>query len=258
MSDLSSFQAAERFSGLADVYKRHRPDYPSAALDFVMRTCRLRPGAVMVDVGSGTGISSRQFAQRGLRVIGIEPNADMRRQAEAEPSPEGEPPVFRDARAEATGLPGASADAVLAAQAFHWFDLPTTLPEFRRILRPGGWVIVLANERDESDAFTAAYGSVIRSAPEAARVEGRRERVGDPLLASPLFRHGQSVQFTHEQTLDEEAALGRAFSASYAPREPERAAAFAAALRSVFGQYQKAGQVLLKYVTSVTIGQAES
>jgi SAM-dependent methyltransferase len=255
MSEVTSFDPTNRFSGLADVYKKHRPDYPAAALDFIVRTCGLRPGTVLVDVGSGTGISSRQFAHRGLRVIGIEPNADMRRQAEAEPFTDGEPPVYRDGQAEATGLADASADAVLAAQAFHWFDPATTLPEFRRILRPGGWVVVLANERDESDPFSAAFGAVIRSTREAAAVEKRRERVGVPLLASPLFQNGQTAEFIHEQPLDADGVVGRAFSASYAPRERERAAAFAAELRNVFERFQVGGRVMLRYVTAVTMAQ---
>src|SRR5690606_4672034 len=106
---------------------------------------------LLVDVGCGTGISTRLFAARGVRVLGIEPNADMRRQAAQTPPPGGgSPPEYRAGTAEATGLPAGCARAILAAQAFHWFDPDGALREFRRILEPGGWVALMANERDES------------------------------------------------------------------------------------------------------------
>ena len=194
MSELSHKDPLGRFTGLAAIYNRCRPDYPSAALDYVLEHCGLGPGAQLVDVGCGTGISSRQFAERGLRVLGIEPNADMRRQAEAEP----EQPTsieYREGRAEATGLPAASADAVLAAQAFHWFDADAALPEFRRVLKPCGWVVIVGNERDESDPVTAAYGKIIGGTKDAPAVEGQRRQAAVALARTTLFgRHQQRPQ----------------------------------------------------------------
>ncbi|MBL8794020.1 MAG: class I SAM-dependent methyltransferase, partial [Planctomycetia bacterium] len=94
MSELNALDPTGRFTGLAEIYDRSRPNYPGAALDHLERHCRLGPQSVIVDVGCGTGISSRQFAARGWQVIGIEPNADMRRQAEqlSAPAPN---PSFR-------------------------------------------------------------------------------------------------------------------------------------------------------------------
>jgi len=245
-----------RFTGLADCYARFRPSYPDAAIQHALARCGLRPGCVLVDVGCGTGISSRLFAMQGLQVIGIEPNADMRRQADATPSPEGvAPPTYRDGRAEATGLPRDFADGVLAAQAFHWFEPGKALREFARVLKERGWVILMWNERDEGDAFTAEYGSVIRSTREAETIEMPRGRAGQPLLTCSEFRHAQRHEFTHRQELDEEGLLGRAFSASYAPREPGEAERFAASLRAVFQRFAKAGRVTLRYRTSVYTAQ---
>src|SRR5689334_13001187 len=113
MADLSRLNPTGRFSGLADVYARNRPGYPDAAVDFILTRCGLRPGTLLIDVGCGTGMSTRLFAGRGLRVVGVEPNAEMRAQAEAAPAPPGAPPpAYRDGRAEDTGLPDAAADAV--------------------------------------------------------------------------------------------------------------------------------------------------
>src|SRR5579885_207719 len=248
MGDLSRENPTGRFTGRASAYAQYRPDYPPAAIDFILKHCDLRPGSVLVDVGCGTGISSRLFAQRGLKVIGIEPNADMRSKAQAEAVPAETPfPDYRDGKAEATGLPDASADAVLAAQAFHWFAPQAALAEFHRILKPGGWAALMWNERDESDPFTAAYGAVIRTAPDTAAIEGPRGRAGEAILTSGLFTRRERVSFTNEQVLDEEGVIGRAFSASYAPKDPVQAAAFAESLRQVFRQFQKANRVSLRY-----------
>jgi SAM-dependent methyltransferase len=246
----------DRFTGLEDLYARHRPSYPAEAIDFIVRRCGLDGSTPLADVGCGTGISSRLFAARGVPVIGVDPNDAMRAKAEAAPAPAGGvAPVYRAGTGEATGLADGSASAVLSAQAFHWFDAPAALAEFHRVLRPGGHVALMWNERDGSDAFTADYGAVIRSAPGAAAVEGNRAGAGEALLVSPLFTDAGLTNFRNAQELDEEGVIGRSFSASYAPREPAAAAEFTAALRRVFAAHQREGRVVLQYVTSVYLGR---
>jgi SAM-dependent methyltransferase len=254
MSGLSEFNPTGRFTGLAALYAQCRPTYPAAALDFIMDHCQLGPRSLLVDVGCGTGISSRLFAERGVSVIGIEPNAEMRAQAQAAVA-EGLSPTYQEGRAEATGLPASRADVVLAAQAFHWFEPEKALAEFHRILRPDGWAVLMWNERDESDPFTAAYGKIIRSAPDAAAVEVPRGTAGKALLSSPLFDNADCRVFRQHQQLDEAALHGRAFSASYAPREPKTASAFAAALSDLFARSHSHGQVTLHYETGVYLAR---
>jgi ubiquinone/menaquinone biosynthesis C-methylase UbiE len=255
MADLAQCNPTGRFTGLAELYAKSRPSYPVAAVDWIVDHCGLESGCRLVDVGSGTGISSRLFAQRGLHVLGLEPNAEMRAKAEGASDPAAVPPTYVDGRAEQTGLPDHYADAVLAAQAFHWFEPESTLREFHRILKPNGWVMLLWNERDDRDPFTAAYSAIVRSTPEAAAVELPRSHAGEPLLHSPLFQNAQRVVFANEQLLDEANLQGRAFSASYAPRQPTAAEAFAEALKVVFARFQQDGQVRLQYETSVYVGR---
>jgi SAM-dependent methyltransferase len=210
-------------------------------------------------VGSGTGISSRLFAARGIEVIGVEPNAEMRVAAASAALGAGDlRPTYREGRAEATRLSNVIADAVLAAQAFHWFDAEAALREFYRVLKPDGWAVLLWNERDERDPFTAAYSAVIRTAPDVAAVEIPRGRAGTILLTSPLFQEAERVLFSNEQVLNEDELLGRAFSASYAPRDATEASAWARSLRRVFSRYQQEGKVVLRYETAVYLARRRS
>lgn len=163
--------------------------------------------------------------------------------------------VGQEARGEATGLVDGVARVVLCAQAFHWFDPDLALAEFQRILRPGGWVALMWNERAETDPFTAAYGAVIQSIPAACGVEQPRTRAGEALLTSPLFPGASARQFANEQVLDEESLLGRTFSMSFVPRGGAEAERLAAELLQLFQRHQQAGQVVLRYETTVYLGQ---
>jgi len=254
----SEHHPTERFSGLAELYSQHRPAYPAAAMDFIISRCDLSDHTLLVDVGCGTGISSRLFAARGIKVVGIEPNADMRAQAESMERSVGTTSLkYQEGRAEATGLPEACADAVVAAQAFHWFEPEATLREFHRILKPAGWAILLWNQREESDPFTHAFGVVVRRLTNAEVFE-RSYGKGDALLARPLFQDGERISFPNEQVLDEAGLLGRAFSASYAPKEGESAQHYTEELRQVFQHFQKNGRVTMRYVTSLFLARRRS
>jgi len=254
MPSPADYQPTERFTGLAQLYSQFRPCYPTEAMDFIIRHCRLNGQSVLVDVGCGTGISSRQFAARGIPVIGVEPNEEMRRQAQIETCSEGPTPFYRAGRAESTGLEADSADAVLAAQSFHWFVAAQALREFHRILKADGFAVLLWNQRDESNPFTRAYGESLRRLTDAEVVEPFHGR-GEALLSSPLFQNGVQAFFPHEQALDESGFLGRALSVSYAPRDGDPAKQHADEIRKLFQQFQKNGRIVMRYETSVFIAR---
>ena len=140
----------ERFTNRVDDYVRYRPGYPPELFEMLLVECGLGQESRVADVGSGTGILTRALLEAtGARVAAIEPNAAMR--AAAERSLAGEPRFESlSSSAEATGLPGASVDLVIAAQAFHWFDPPRTRAEFARILKPRGKVALVWNQRADT------------------------------------------------------------------------------------------------------------
>lgn len=244
--------STKRFTGLADIYAKARPTYPDEAIDYIFKRCELKENDELADVGCGTGISSELFARRGINVIGVEPNKDMRDKAESlkETLQTGSLTLV-DGTAEHTTLPDSSVKAVLCAQAFHWFDAHKAISEFRRILKPEGWTVLIWNERDESDAFTRAYGDVFRKFTEIDKVEAGHGASGMPLLTCDEFTQAELTHFQNSQELERDSIILRAFSASYAPKESGQANKMKEMLNTVFDRYQTDGRVELKYSVSV-------
>lgn len=252
----ASYDPKGRFTGLAQIYAKARPTYPREAIDFIVSKCSLNESSYLVDVGCGTGISSRLFAERGIPTIGVDPNDDMRQEAIDENKRQrSEWLTFINGSSEKTGLEDGVADVVLAAQAFHWFKPEPTLKEFVRILKPRGWCILMWNERDDADVFTSEYSKILQSLPETRTVEMKRGESGDDLLESHLFQSAGKAVFENEQAMDKEGLLGRAFSASYVPKAGELFITLKTALDELFEKYQKDGQVIMKYATSVYFAQ---
>ncbi len=132
--------SSDVWTGKASSYDRVRPIPPPALLDLLTQLIDLPRPALVVDVGSGTGLSTEIWGERAERVIGIEPNADMRKEAlrKVEDHPYAAQIEYREELAQQTGLPDGCADIVTAAQSFHWMEPTSTLAEIARILRPGG------------------------------------------------------------------------------------------------------------------------
>ncbi len=144
-------------------YARHCSSYPGEVLDLLRRRCRLTEGSEIADVGSGTGALARLFPENGNRVFGVEPNPAMRRAGERPLRCYGR---FTSVvtRAEGTTLPFGSQDLVITGQAFHWFDPGPTRREFARILKPGGYVVLIWNtRRREGEPLLAHYGELLRT-----------------------------------------------------------------------------------------------
>jgi SAM-dependent methyltransferase len=247
--------ATQRFSSRVENYVRFRPRYPPEVLELLKSECGLTPDSVIADIASGTGIFTRMLAENGNRVFGVEPNDEMRRAGErllesysAFTSIAG--------TAETTTLPDHSVDIVTAAQAAHWFDREKARREFIRILKPGGWLVLLWNERRadstpflrEYEHLLLAYGTDYRE----VRHERTTAEIADFFSPSPF----QSSTLEMRQEVDYLGLEGRLLSSSYTPTSDQaNYDAMLRELRRIFDAHQDNGSVSLDYNTLVYYGR---
>jgi SAM-dependent methyltransferase len=253
MSDADSKQ---RFTPRVADYVAGRPAYPRAVIDTLAARVGFAPDWSVVDVGAGTGISCRLFLENGNAVTAVEPNDAMRSAAGQSLAAF---PNFTaiNAPAEATTLPGESADLVVAAQAFHWFDRDAFAAECLRLLTSRGYVCLMWNDRDLSSPFVAEYEKVCeRYATDYSRV-GHRKMDSEPLAESWFLTEGYfAAELPNPQTATWETIEARIASSSYMPQrgdanyDPMRRD-----LRAAFDQHQQNGVVPSPLITRLHVGR---
>jgi ubiquinone/menaquinone biosynthesis C-methylase UbiE len=248
--------STRRFSSRVENYVKYRPSYPAEIVALLASECGLTQDAPVADIGSGTGLLTELFLKNGNRVFGVEPNREMR---EAGERLLGGYSNFTSVHgtAEATTLGDHSVNIVTAGQAFHWFDRSRARAEFARILRPGGWVALIWNERRVGTTpFLEAYEQLLRTyAGEYATLNHRQ--VGQETLAA-FFAAGtfRSATFEIRQVFDFEGVKGRLLSSSYTP-EPghPQYQPMLDELAAMFRLHQSGGMVTFEYDTNVYYGQ---
>ena len=260
--DLVEYRSSERpmtthlnrFSSRVENYIKYRPGYPAETLDILKQDCGLTEDSLVADVGSGTGILSELFLRNGNKVFGIEPNAPMRLAGE-QLLKEFENFTSIDGAAEATTLEPQSVDFVTAAQAFHWFDTSEAKKEFKRIVKPEGWVVLIWNERlVDSTAFLRGYESLFLQYGTDYQ-EVRHENVKSELKDFFAPAGFQLKSLPNSQHFDFEALKGRVYSSSYAPEpghpnfEP-----LLSKLEELFDSHNQNGIVAFEYETQIFYG----
>ena len=245
----------QRFSSRVDNYVRYRPGYPPAVLETLKQECGLTGSHTIADIGSGTGFLSKLFLDHGNAVTGVEPNADMRRAGEQFLHSY---PNFTSVAgsAEATTLPGHSIDFVTAGQAAHWFNLVKARREFVRILKTGGWVVLVWNERKtDSTPFLTAYENLLLTYGtdyQEIRHERTSAEIGTFFAPAPF----QSKVFPYEQRFDYQGLQGRLLSSSYTPQADDpKHAPMLQELRRIFDRHQYQGRVAFEYDTRMFYGR---
>jgi SAM-dependent methyltransferase len=246
--------STRRFSSRVQDYQRFRPGYPAGVVELLRNECGLSERSVVADIGSGTGIFSRLLLETGAEVIGVEPNLEMRHAGEEFLAAY---PRFQSVAgtAEATGLAESSIDLMTAAQAAHWFGLEQARREFRRTLKPAGWVALIWNDRRQETEFARKYEALLvefgTDYLEVRRLDENRNV--EPLFGSSTFR---KKRFANFQEFDYAGLEGRLLSSSYTPRAGSpRHQSMLQKLHSIFEKYQVNGRVMFEYDTQVFYGQ---
>jgi ubiquinone/menaquinone biosynthesis C-methylase UbiE len=249
----------ERFTGRVEDYEKYRSRYPSAVIDVLVERCGLKREHLVADIGAGTGMLAELFLQHGNAVVAVEPNDDMRcaceRLGSAWPGL-----TVKKGTAETTGLEDASVDFIAVGRAFHWFDLAKTKPEFRRILRPGGWVVLASQGRVRDDsAISKAYEDLLHE--HGLDYTANRERYEIAPKMEAFFKGGELFrkEIAGEQRLTLEELIGQTQSLSVTPELGHpKYEGMQSALRDFFTQREQDGFVAMQMMCRVACARFAS
>jgi SAM-dependent methyltransferase len=246
--------STKRFSNRVADYVKYRPHYSTAIITFLQERYNLTTDKLIADIGAGTGISTQLFLEADYRVVAVEPNAEMRDKAIELLNTY---PGFAAANgtAENTGLAAESVDAIIAGQAFHWFNAQNARAEFKRILKPGGIVALIWNERKTASAFEKEYDQLIITHGQDYVQVGHRnidyEHIGAFFDPEPF----ELKEFDNKQVFNFEGLKGRLLSSSYMPTKDQPGyGPMIDDLQTLFNRYQQNGEITIHYDTKVYVG----
>jgi ubiquinone/menaquinone biosynthesis C-methylase UbiE len=249
-------KSTERFSSRVEDYKKYRPHYPREIVEALRTECGLTSSDMVADIGSGTGCLTELFLENGNAVFAVEPNGDMR---EAGQQLLGKYPGFQsiNGTAESTALGDQSVNFIVSGQAFHWFDRKAAHSEFLRILKPGGWVMIVWNDRERTATpFMRAYDRLLETFSVEYLQIDHRKAYEDPLM--DFYRAGgcEKRTFRYVQDFDLTGVQGRLLSSSYTPEtDHPNHAPMLRDLAVIFQEYQIKGRIEFEYTTRMYFGR---
>jgi SAM-dependent methyltransferase len=237
---------AARFTGRVEAYRRYRSRYPREIVALLIARCGLVPSSVIADIGAGTGMLAELFLEHGNQVLAIEPHPEMRaalgelagQYARLSPLP---------GTAEQTGLPNQSVDFIAVGRAFHWFDHSRCRPEFLRILRPNGWMLIAGlGPRRGSEPVEQDYERLLDAFGIDYAAHRNRYAIGDRAREFFGSDEVEKAEFPGLEELSYQALEGRMLSLSVTPRPDDpRFPAFQQALQAYFAHHQVNGRIPL-------------
>lgn len=209
-------QQAKLFDACVDAYARYRPTYPDAAIETILIKLQLTPPTLLCDLAAGPGTLSFLLAERGFRLVAIEPLEAMRKRGAEAARERAFPIAFVAGQAEAIPLRDESVKAVICGQAFHWFEADTALKEIHRILKPRGGVALLWNNWDwQHIEWLAEIERLIMKYNPKHDPYYRAKEWAHILNASRLFSPAERFEHIHDRHVETEEILGLVESFSY-------------------------------------------
>ena len=247
----------DKFNHLADIYEKYRPSYPQKYVEDIIEKCHLNFESLVADIGAGTGILTRQLLHNNLKVVGVEPNPDMRKVLKKLETNKN----FRaiEGTAEHTNLENNSIDLVVVAQAFHWFDKEKFKEECKRILKPNGSLWILWNQLDENeeivkeqkridDQYTNRFqevNGILSATKKEEKIQGffKDNRYETKVVDNPLENN-------------KERFIGSNLSKSYSLKKEDRNYNnYIKAFGEVFDKYSENGMVIIPNKTYGYLGK---
>jgi SAM-dependent methyltransferase len=252
-----------KFNGMGKVYAKFRPAYPQAFIEYICSDVGITQNSTIADIGSGTGILTKQLLGLGSNVFAVEPNDDMRVMAENDLSSFSNF-VSVNATAENTTLDNNSVDFITVAQAFHWFDREKFKAECQRILKPNGKVILVWNSRifgtevvEDGDKINKKYCPHFQGFSGGMRgVLYNSTGVESESDFNDFFNGVYETRiFENHQTFDLDGFIGRNLSASYALKEDdENYPAYITELTECFNKHAVDGKLIMPNNTRSYVG----
>ncbi|MFA5404392.1 MAG: class I SAM-dependent methyltransferase [Ignavibacteria bacterium] len=246
-------KSISKFTGKVGNYVKYRPGYPEAILHLLDKEIGFDQFKDVADIGSGPGKLSKLFLNNDNLVYGVEPNDEMREAGEK---------LLEDyinfisikGTAEFTALADRSIDVIVSGQAFHWFDSEKAKIEFNRILKPGGYVVLIWNKRDmETSEFMKEYEKLVcECCPEYNPDLDLNEKTFNKFYGVKNFH---LANFRNSQVFDFNGLKGRLLSASYAPSEITANKEILSRLKDIFDKRNKDGKIKFEYNTKVYFGK---
>jgi ubiquinone/menaquinone biosynthesis C-methylase UbiE len=246
---------SEKFNGKSALYANYRPNYPNDLIEKMIKEYQLNENSTIADIGSGTGIMTQQLLSFDLNVYSVEPNTEMRIKAENSLH-NNENFTSIEGTAEQTTLDTNSIDFIIVAQAFHWFDREKFREECQRILRAGGKVMIIANNRIEDSPIIQEIISVYHKyCPEFC---GFSNGLGDSnKVFDHFFPNSYKVyRMNNPLTYDKNGFIGRHMSASYAPNLSDKNySLLVSEFSRIFDRYEEDGFITLPNETIGRCGE---
>lgn len=244
----------KRFNNRAEYYVKYRPGYPEGIISILEKEIHFDESRDIADIGCGTGILSKLFAQNGNIVFGVEPNDEMRTMAEKHLS-HFYNYISVKGTAENTTLADSSVDIIAAAQAYHWFDVKQAKQEFKRILRNDGYVLIIFNVRKNNTPFMKAYNKLqenLKTDFKKVRLENVKDNNIEDFFEDFKIK---KKRLDNSQELDLNGLKGRLLSCSYVPLEGPENKKVLNNLKEIFDKHEKNGKVKIEYYTKIYIGK---
>lgn len=247
----------DKFNNIAEIYEKYRPSYPEEYINYIIEKCNLNSESLVADIGAGTGILTRQLLNRNLKVVGVEPNNDMRnilKKLELNKR-------FKaiEGKAENTNLEDNSIDLIVVAQAFHWFDSERFRNECKRILKTNGKVCIMWNKLDMNSEIVKEQKKIDdKYEKRYTEVNNLLDDTKRELKIKEFFENSYYERRIVENNLinDKEKFIGSNLSKSYSLRKgDEFYDDYIRDFENVFNKYSQDGIVIIPNNTYGYLGE---